>query len=382
MRNIVESTLAYEEWLKRQIPLIPEDLEVKHRKMAHDKFQFLRATFYRWCELWPEIEKQYGFDTAVLAVGDLHVQNFGTWRDMEGRLVWGVNDFDEVATCSFANDLVRVAASAILAAKQNNLILLSPEEIFESLLSGYGKILKNGGRPYVLDRDHSWLRNLARAALKEPPQFWDIWFYKKTERVPDITAVPEEAQKLLVAGMPLGDQIEFRWKASASDPKGLGSLGHQRFFAVSEWRGGPIARELKAVSLSAWLWAQNLEHGQLLITDLIQQAVRSPDPFLKVIGNWLIRPVAADCGRIDLDLLDSSLPEPERHKDQIALLSAMGAETANVHLGSISVNKLSDSFGSLTIDKLHGAVHEALKRLSDDFDVWQKYCISNSAKKA
>ena len=32
---------------------------------------------------------------AVLAVGDLHTENFGTWRDAEGRLIWGINDFDE-----------------------------------------------------------------------------------------------------------------------------------------------------------------------------------------------------------------------------------------------------------------------------------------------
>src|ERR1039458_5738131 len=31
----------------------------------------------------------------VLAVGDLHVGSFGTWRDTEGRLSWGVDDFDE-----------------------------------------------------------------------------------------------------------------------------------------------------------------------------------------------------------------------------------------------------------------------------------------------
>ena len=30
-----------------------------------------------------------------LSVGDLHVENFGTWRDSEGRLIWGINDFDE-----------------------------------------------------------------------------------------------------------------------------------------------------------------------------------------------------------------------------------------------------------------------------------------------
>jgi uncharacterized protein (DUF2252 family) len=31
--------------------------------------------------------------TTVLAVGDLHADNFGTWRDREGRLIWGINDF-------------------------------------------------------------------------------------------------------------------------------------------------------------------------------------------------------------------------------------------------------------------------------------------------
>jgi hypothetical protein len=33
----------------------------------------------------------------VTGVGDLHVENFGTWRDADARLVWGVNDFDEAA---------------------------------------------------------------------------------------------------------------------------------------------------------------------------------------------------------------------------------------------------------------------------------------------
>ena len=51
----------------------------------------------------------------MLAVGDMHVENFGTWRDAEGRLVWGVNDFDEAAKMPYTIDLVRLAASAMLA---------------------------------------------------------------------------------------------------------------------------------------------------------------------------------------------------------------------------------------------------------------------------
>ena len=35
----------------------------------------------------------------------------GTWRDTEGRLIWGVNDFDEVARMPYAVDLVRLVTS-------------------------------------------------------------------------------------------------------------------------------------------------------------------------------------------------------------------------------------------------------------------------------
>jgi uncharacterized protein (DUF2252 family) len=51
----------------------------------------------------------------ALAVGDLHVENFGTWRDIEGRLIWGINDFDEAWRLPYTHDLVRLATSALLA---------------------------------------------------------------------------------------------------------------------------------------------------------------------------------------------------------------------------------------------------------------------------
>ena len=50
----------------------------------------------------------------VLAVGDLHIENFGTWRDSEGRLVWGVNDFDETWRLPYTQDLVRLTTSTLI----------------------------------------------------------------------------------------------------------------------------------------------------------------------------------------------------------------------------------------------------------------------------
>jgi uncharacterized protein (DUF2252 family) len=40
-------------------------------------------------------------------VGALHVENFGTWRDIEARPIWGINDFDEATTLAYTNDLIR-----------------------------------------------------------------------------------------------------------------------------------------------------------------------------------------------------------------------------------------------------------------------------------
>jgi uncharacterized protein (DUF2252 family) len=43
---------------------------------------------------------------APLAVGDVHVENFGTWRDAEARLVWDINDHDDAAGIRYASDIL------------------------------------------------------------------------------------------------------------------------------------------------------------------------------------------------------------------------------------------------------------------------------------
>src|ERR1700722_17096997 len=102
--NIHESTRQYEQWLGKRLPLIPRDLKQKHTAMASAIFPFFRATFYRWMERWPEVCPEADKAPKVLAVGDLHVENFGTWRDAEGRLVLGINDFDEAASLPYTLD--------------------------------------------------------------------------------------------------------------------------------------------------------------------------------------------------------------------------------------------------------------------------------------
>src|SRR5215213_11678887 len=108
MADVFESTRRYERWLGGEIPIVAADLERKHERMGEAKaFKFFRATYYRWLERGLDVAPELD-GPPVVAVGDLHVENFGTWRDARGRLAWGVNDFDESEELPYTLDLARL----------------------------------------------------------------------------------------------------------------------------------------------------------------------------------------------------------------------------------------------------------------------------------
>ncbi len=91
----------------------------------------------------------------MLAVGDIHLENFGTWRDVEGRLIWGVNDYDEAHEMPYALDLVRLGVSAALGTPH----LDTDKHICGHILEGYRAGLKDP-HPIVLDQDYAWMRSI------------------------------------------------------------------------------------------------------------------------------------------------------------------------------------------------------------------------------
>ncbi|MFF6792311.1 DUF2252 domain-containing protein [Streptomyces filamentosus] len=96
----------------------PAAFRVKFRKMAGSAFAFYRGTaclFYQDLEEeargGPFLDERTG---RVWIHGDLHAENFGTYMDANGRLVFNVNDFDEAYVGPFTWDLERLAASLAL----------------------------------------------------------------------------------------------------------------------------------------------------------------------------------------------------------------------------------------------------------------------------
>ncbi|MEJ0069068.1 MAG: DUF2252 family protein [Pseudomonadota bacterium] len=316
--NIVEATRDYEAWTAERLPLVPGDLRLKHRLMAAHPFPFLRATFYRWMQLWPAECSSLTRAPEVLAVGDLHIENFGSWRDSEGRLVWGINDFDETYPLPYTLDLVRLATSALLA-QRDGMLSLGPRVVAAKLLEGYRMGLAAGGRPFVLAEAHGWMRGIALGSLRDPIGFWQKLSALPAAKKP----VPRKLRKLLDQALP-DDAAERRIVRRVA---GLGSLGRPRFVLLAQWDGGMMAREGKALLPSACTWANGGGIQRCLYADILARAVRCPDPWMRPTGKWMVRRLAADSTKLRLELLPAQ-------RDERRLIRAMGYETANIHLGS------------------------------------------------
>lgn len=350
--NIHQATAKYETWLASQLRLLPADLRLKHKRMREGPFPFLRATFYRWAQIWPEAMAQWDIGPEVLSVGDLHVENFGTWRDAEGRLVWGVNDFDEAHPLPYTNDLTRLATSAFLAVEELD---VAPRRAAAEILRGYEASLKAGGAPFVLVDRRTPLRSMVRHRLKEPQRLW-----KKLRSFPPSPApVPPGALQAIRSILP-DQKIRLRFSHRIA---GLGSLGRERFLGLGVWQGGRIAREAKPWALSACVFAAGGK-GAIFVEQTLRQAVRAHDPFWKVAGPWIVRRLAPDCFRLEL----THLP---KKRDELRLLYSMGWETANIHLGSGKAAEIRRDLRRKPAQWLYKAATAMKEKVLLD---WQQWC--------
>ena len=356
--NIVKSTELYEAWLAKQLTPVPEDLKQKHIEMAKDSFSFLRATFYRWMQCWPDICGAEDKAPRVLSIGDVHVENFGSWRDAEGRLIWGVNDFDEAYELPYTQDLTRLATSAHIAIREARLSIASSDAC-SAILEGYARGINEGGRPFVLEEKNEWLRDTVTGKMRDPAKFWD-----KFNALEEIKGkVPAGARKA-IEGMLPSPLPAYRLVHRIA---GLGSLGRERFAAVADYKGAKMAREAKAVAPSACVWAAKPGAStQILYQRVLKQAIRAADPFVELQGDWIVRRLSPHCCRIEL----TGLPAL---RDERQLLDSMGYEVANIHSGTAGAkSKIEGDLKKRGAVWLHAAAEKMLQQSAGDWADWRK----------
>lgn len=373
LKSINKSIADYEAWLGTHPNADDPTLAEKVKKIRKGgAFALLRATFHRWIEQWSAAKKtlQSARAPVVLAVGDLHADNFGTWRDVHGQRVWGVNDFDEACELPFSSDLTRLAVSIALA--HGDRFELSPDDVAAALLEGYRAHLAMNGGPIFPDATaRAPLGELLAATTED--DFWDK-MKKKDDFAPCSrdelrTACPEVIEGFDSVARGRKD-VDFSRVQKAI---GLGSLGRRRYRMVIGTGPGRRCIEAKALVPSAAARLAPKARRQSQTGELLRRAIRSPDAVLRVGGTalkpWLIREVGPEAVKIEIATLAEDAPKLLRHHEP-ALLRTMGVELANIHLGSTSRDTLLAALEELPLDWL---AHDAAileKAMRSDWEDW------------
>ena len=93
---------------------IPELVPIRYGRMLASPFAFFRGAASIMAHDLAAVPST-GLD--VVACGDAHLVNFGGFATPERRLVFDINDFDEVAVAPWEWDVCRLAASFVVAAR-------------------------------------------------------------------------------------------------------------------------------------------------------------------------------------------------------------------------------------------------------------------------
>ncbi|MGE5476267.1 MAG: DUF2252 family protein [Bacteroidales bacterium] len=334
--SFAEATASYQAWMATRFTPDERGLAHRHKALSADAFSFLRGTFYWWLVRWDQlVPVPVRQAPAILSVGDLHLENFGTWRDREGRLIWGINDFDEAHTFPVTMDLVRLATSILLAIDEDYLEL-DRRAACASLLEGYNaNLVKKAGRPVILEGDAAWLLPAASLHWSETARYW-----KKEFRGLPAAQGLDDLRELLTERMPEGVPIdEFLDRGTA----GKGSLGRPRAVALGEWRGGPVAREGKRALPSAGIWRAGgdaLGDATLDYRMITVSAFRAPDPCLYLTPDWVVRRLSPESHKVAIDQISD-------HVQAEALIRWMGWEVANIHRGQAGRHDIEDWLAAL-----------------------------------
>src|SRR5688572_18274990 len=142
MRSAVEEILNYNRAFASRL-LVP-----KLAKLTESPFCFFRTTFHLFARdvtrgpfrQWPTLESRGQI------VGDLHTENFGTFRAVSGKIVYDINDFDETTLGPYEYDLRRLATSLLLTGLENGMRLGDGVNATEAAIVSYLESIDRLGR--------------------------------------------------------------------------------------------------------------------------------------------------------------------------------------------------------------------------------------------
>ncbi|MEC5408231.1 DUF2252 domain-containing protein [Paraburkholderia sp. MPAMCS5] len=229
----------------------PERLVMKYRAMRTSPFVFLRGTCHLFYERLPQATL---FDNApaVWICGDMHLENFGSYKADNRLIYFDNNDFDEACLAPNLVELVRLLTSMLVGAGDLKLSRAQALALCHTAVESYGAALAFGKARWT-ERETSsgMVRDLFDALASRT----------RAAHLDRRTTLKGKTRVLKVDGkkaLPVSDerraavtQFMQQFAAGESDPDfyrvldvarriaGTGSLGVDRYVILVEGKGSP-----------------------------------------------------------------------------------------------------------------------------------------------
>ena len=235
---------------------LPVTLAAKYRKMAETPFGFFRGTCHLFHADWPQ-RSRLNAAPLVWLNGDLHLENFGTYRSDDRLTYFDIGDFDEGGLGPATRDLMRFVASLFVAAPELGLAGKASRDLAKKFLASYVKALHDGKARWIERRTATGVIGALLKDLESRSQAQML--AKRTSGVGKARRIRFDTGRALPISKAEREQvIAFmeRYAAKRVDPgffrvidvaqrvAGLGTLGLPRYIAVIEGAGGSAGQVL------------------------------------------------------------------------------------------------------------------------------------------
>lgn len=326
----------------------PELLKLKYKAMKKNAFGFLRGTCHLFYEDLP-VEGVFKSAPPVWSCGDLHLQNFGSFKGDDRLVYFDVNDFDEALLAPCTWDVVRFLTSVIVGAHTLNTDDETALSLCHLFLETYTKELSTGKDRTVHGAVSTGLVRELLIGLKtrKRKDFLDQRTEIKSKQrslkfIEGKTKPITNAQKIRVI-----DAISHS-KLRHGEPKfytvldvmqriaGTGSLGLDRYVILVEGNGSPNQNYLLDLKLSRSSSLQpytpypqpNWKSEADRIVAVQERFQESPPALLDVLTiadqSYVLRELQPTADRVDLDKNNGKIKRLQKVIKTMAEVTAWG----------------------------------------------------------
>jgi uncharacterized protein (DUF2252 family) len=355
----------------------PELVREKYSKLADDAFSFFRGTCHLFYHDLP-IDLTVRTAPNVWICGDLHLENFGTYKGDDREIYFGINDFDESTLAPCTWDLARLSTSIFLAADNLELEKVVAIGLVQSYLTSYSTALSTGEPTVAIEANTGGAIGELIDSLRQRERV--DFLNKRTEVINDRRHLKFEKDKILKIDKQRREEIRqviYEWAKTQSKPEffevldvgfrlaGIGSLGLDRYLILVAGKGSPdrnylldFKQQLDS-SLQPYLTSPQPQWtNQATRVMRAQQMVQSSPPALLAAipqsggyaneynnSSYLLRELQPTADKLSLEANKRKLSHLEQSIDIMAQVTAAAHLRSNTKLGAASAADLI-AFGS------------------------------------